>query len=98
MGSYMFQLELPPITNEIADCIPAHRDHINQLFVNGKLLSYSVSVKRNFVWCVVVAADEQEAMEVVAAFPLHPFFTDIMCHQLLFHNTQPASLPNISLN
>ena len=98
MSSYIFQFELPPITSEIAEKVPMHREHINQLFIDGKILSYSVSQARNFVWCVLEAENEQEALEVVAKFPLHPYFTDIMCHPLLFHNTQPASLPDISLN
>ena len=98
MSAYMFQLELPPMTEEMANKIPAHRAHVNQLFVAGKLLSYSVSQLLNFVWCVVQAKDEQEAMEVIAGFPLHPFFTDVLCHPLLFHNTLPVSLPDISLN
>jgi hypothetical protein len=37
-------------------------------------------------------------MEIVAKFPLYKFFTDVACHPLLFHNTLPASLPDISLN
>lgn len=98
MSAYIFQFELPQLTNEIAEKIPMHREHINQLFVEGLILSYSVSQSRNFIWCVLVAEDEQEAMEIVAKFPLHPYFTDIMCHPLLFHNTQPATLPDISLN
>ena len=98
MSVYIFQMELPELTDEIAERIPEHRAHINKLFVEGKMLSYSVSQSRTFVWCIVTAADEQEALEIVVKFPLHPYFTDIMCHPLLFHNTQPAALPDISLN
>jgi hypothetical protein len=99
MVAYMFQFELPAaFTEEIAAVIPHQREHVNHLFVEGRLLSYSVSKLRTALWCVIAAKDEQEAMEIVAGFPLHPFFTDIMCHPLLFHNTVPASLPDISLN
>lgn len=98
MGAYMFQLELPDWTDEMTGVVPDQREHVSQLFADGRLLTYSVSQLRNFLWCVVHAADEQAAMEVVAAFPLHPYFTDIMCHPLLFHNTLPASLPEISMN
>ncbi len=99
MVAYMFHFELPPaMTDEITAVIPRHREHINQLFIEGRLLSYSVSQLRTALWCVVAATDEQEALEIVAGFPLHPYFVDIMCHPLLFHNTMPASLPDISLN
>ncbi len=99
MTAYMFQFELPPVfTEEMAEKLPGHRAHVNKLFVEGRLLSYSLSQLRTALWCVVVAEDEQEALEVVAGFPMHPFFTDVMCHPLLFHNTVPSSLPDISLN
>lgn len=98
MSEYMFQLELPELTYEIAAKVPMHREHINKLFVDKVLLSYGVSQTRKFIWCVVTATDEQEALEIASQFPLYPYFTDIMCHPLLFHNTQPSSLPDISLN
>ena len=78
--------------------IPRHREHVNKLFLKGTIISYSVSQLRTSLWCVVVANDEQEAMEIVAGFPLHPYFSDVMCHPLMFHNTMPNVLPEISLN
>lgn len=99
MTAYMFQFELPAVfTDEMLAIIPNQRAHVNRLFIEGRLLSYSVSQLRTALWCVVAAEDEQEAMEIVAGFPIHPYFTDVMCHPLLFHNTVPASLPDISLN
>jgi hypothetical protein len=98
MASYLFQLELAEFSEEIAAIVPYHREHINKLFAEGRMLSYSVSVQRNMLWCVVNAEDEQEAMEMVLAFPLYAHFTDVSCHPLLFHNTLPVSLPGISLN
>ena len=94
----MFEIELPTITDEITAMIPTHRDHIADLFSKGSLFSYSVSLNRKMLWCVVNAEDEQEAMEIIAQFPLYKFFTDVACHPLLFHNTLPAGLPDISLN
>jgi len=98
MAAYLFQLELSDATEEIAAIIPEHREHINKLFAEGRILSYSVSVHRNMVWCVVNAEDEQEAMSMILAFPLYPCFSEILCHPLLFHNILPATLPGISLN
>lgn len=98
MSAYLFEIELPPVTDEIASMVPAHREHIAHLFSQGRLYSYSVSHNRRMVWCVVNAEDEQEAMEMVSKFPLYKYFTDVACHPLLFHNTLPATLPDISLN
>lgn len=98
MNAYMFQLELSPFSDDMAAIIPMQRERVVELFEDGKLLTYSVSQQRNFIWCVVQADSEQEAMEIVASFPLHPYFTDIACHSLLFHNMLPATLPGLSLN
>jgi len=98
MAAYLFELELSELTEDTAAIIPLHREHINKLFSEGRMLSYSVSVHRNFIWCVVNAEDEQEAMGMVLLFPLYPCLVEISCHPLLFHNTLPATLPGISLN
>ena len=98
MSAYLFEIELPPITDEITALIPEHRDHVANLFSQGRLFSYSVSHNRKMVWCVVNAEDDQEAMEIIAKLPLYKFFTDVSCHPLLFHNTMPVTLPDISLN
>lgn len=98
MPAYLFQLELSDFNEEIAELIPKHREHINKQFASGTILSYSVSMHRNMIWCVVNAEDENEANAMVLAFPLYPYFTEISCHPLLFHNTLPATLPAISLN
>ncbi len=98
MAAYLFQVELPEITEEINKVIPAHREYVNKLFAEGRMLSYSVSQYRTLIWCVINAEEEQEAMEIVLQLPLYPYFSDVVCHPLLFHNTLPATLPGISLN
>jgi hypothetical protein len=98
MAAYLFQLELSEFTDEIAAVVPLHREYINRLFAEGRILSYSVSIHRNMIWCVVNAEDEQEAMGMVLAMPLYLHYTEIVCHTLLFHNTLPATLPGLSLN
>src|SRR5580658_8711768 len=98
MSAYLFQLELAELNDDIAAVVPFHREHINKLFSEGRILSYSVSIHRNMIWCVINAEDEQEAMEMVLAFPLYQYFVEVSCHPLLFHNILPATLPGISLN
>lgn len=98
MAAFLFQIELPPLTEEIISEIPIHREHINKLFAEGKLLNYSVSVSREYIWCVVNADHQTEALDIISAFPLRRHFVDITCNPLLFHNTIPVSLEAISLN
>ncbi len=98
MGAFLFQFELPEFDESLFAMIPVHRALINKLFAEGRILSYSVADNRSMVWCVVSADDEQDAMELVLTFPLYQYFTEVTCHPLMFHNTQPATMPDISLN
>lgn len=98
MATFFFQIELPPFTMEMMAVIPEHRAHVNTMFTEGKMLSYSVSMNRDMIWCVVNAEDEQHAMEYIISLPLYRSFVDVTCTPLLFHNTLPASLPGIFLN
>lgn len=98
MPAYLLHLELQPYNEEMSVRIPEHRDYVNKLFLEGKILSYSVAAQRTMIWCVVNADNEQEAMDMAMRFPLYPFCTDVSCHSLLLYNSQPAALPDISLN
>ena len=98
MSAYLIEIELPVATDEIEKVIPDHRKHIHQLFGNGKLLSYSVSVNKDHIWCVLNAENEKEAMDIVAEFPLRKFFVDVFCYPLLYHNIVPTAAQGISLN
>lgn len=98
MAAFMFELGLPVFTKKVMSLIPGHRQHINKLFSEGKILSYSVSLSRDKVWCVANAEDEIDATELISTFPLFDSFTEISCSELLFHNTVPASMPGIVLN
>src|SRR5688572_4429915 len=98
MSAFLFQIELPEFTDEIIQTIPVHREHINRLFSEGRLFSYSVSESKEHIWCVVNAENEPEAMHIVSGFPLQKHFRDVVCFPLLFHNNLPVSLASISLN
>lgn len=98
MTAYMFQLELPAMTDEIEAVIPQQRLRISALFSEGRVITYSLAQSLKMIWCVIMATDEQDAMELVSSFPLHPYFTEVLCQPLRFHNTVSSSLPDISLN
>ncbi|MBC7553607.1 MAG: hypothetical protein H7257_06470 [Taibaiella sp.] len=98
MGSFLFQIDLPEFTAELAALIPTHRAYIDKLFKKGDMLSYSVALNRDKLWCVVAAEDEEQAVKMVLKLPLYAYFTDVVCIPLMFHNTSPAALPAIVLN
>ncbi len=98
MPAFLFQIELPELTEEIIGVIPEQREYINKLFSEARVFSYSVSESKDHIWCVVNAEDEAEAMHIVSGFPLQKYFRDVQCFALLFHNNLPISLAGISLN
>ncbi len=99
MPAYLFQLELPQGNHQITEeVIAAQEEHINHLFVEGKMRSYSIAANSIMIWCVVEVGSEQEAMDIVSKFPIYPHCTDVTHHTLQVNHNQPYILPDISLN
>ncbi|MBS1783491.1 MAG: hypothetical protein JSS78_10530 [Bacteroidetes bacterium] len=94
----MFQIELPDPNTDIEGLVSAQRACIANLLSEGKLLAYSVASNLHTIWCVVLAHNEKEAMDIVASFPLQKHFVDVSFQKLLIHNTTPTALPEIFLN
>jgi muconolactone delta-isomerase len=100
MPEYLFHLELP-VTDDAQkkkEVAGEQEEHINQLFVQGKMRSYSVDATETMIWCVLEAASEQEAMDLVSKFPIYPLCTDVVHHTLHVNHNQAYILPDISLN
>ncbi len=98
MQAYMITLLLPrELTLEFAATIPMHRAHINRLFEQGRLTSYSVAADRSRVWATMVGVDENEIRAEVEKMPLYRF-AEVSIQPLLFQNVAAARLPVISLN
>lgn len=98
MSAYLFQIELQEVSEEIISILPEQQKLILKLLSEEVLVSYSVSVKQEFIWGVLQAENETEAMETIASFPLRKFFKDASCHELLYHHTRPVPVSEISLN
>ena len=94
----MVEFELPTVMDEgFANRIPAQRLKVEELMEKGFLLSYSLSVDRQKLWCIFTANSETEVMESVAEFPLIKYMTP-MITELMFHNMVTARIPLFSLN
>ncbi|RYE23755.1 MAG: hypothetical protein EOP51_09605 [Sphingobacteriales bacterium] len=98
MAEFLFHLELPHGDKQLKEEVPGQEDHINQLFEQGRVRSYSMAAGRTMLWCVVEADTEQEAMDIVSKFPVYPFCVDVVHHTLMLHQDKPYALPDISLN
>lgn len=98
MNQYMVTFELPiPFTDTFIEKIPAQRDVINNLLVDQKMQSYSLSMNRDKLWCLINADSEYEVINIINTFPL----VDYMPYQiseLMFHNVATIQIPAFSLN
>lgn len=93
----MIEFDLPETFNEeFLALIPRQRDMINQMLMDGKIKSYSLSMDRAKLWTVVAANSEFEAMEIIAQLPLTDYMTP-MIHELMFYNASEVML-QFSLN
>lgn len=99
MAAYFFQLALPQYAEVPQNVVNEQRVWIDQLARDGRLQFYSVAALKNFVWCVINAEDEAEAMGLIADFPMFSFFSEVQCHLLLYYHPFTTSAPdNISMN
>ncbi|GAB3687055.1 hypothetical protein GCM10027592_00120 [Spirosoma flavus] len=98
MSQYMVEFDLPSVMDEdFANLIPAQRLKVEELMEKGVLLSYSLSIDRQKLWCIFKVDSELEAMEYIAEFPLIKYMTP-MITELMFHNMIAARIPLFSLN
>lgn len=95
--AFMVEFGLPETFNEdFMALIPRQRAAVNQMLIDGKLKSYSLSMDRARLWAVVVAASEFEAMEILARLPLSDYMTPEIS-ELMFYNASEVML-QFSLN
>lgn len=93
----MVEFDLPDVfTEEFMALIPRQRYMVNQLMMEGAILSYSLSEDRSTLWAVMSAESEMELLDTIERLPL----ADYMSHQvkeLMFHNAASAVM-QFSLN
>jgi muconolactone delta-isomerase len=87
---------LYPDDMEFMDLIPKQRSLINQYFVDGKLLNYSLNKERTRLWAIFKTDTEIELISLIDTLPLTRFM-DYSYEELLFNNSI-SMIPTISLN
>ena len=94
---YMVEFQVPPLlTDEMLALIPDQQEQVNKLFIQGKMLSYSLSVDRSKLWAVFIAGSESELINHIDSLPM-TYLMDYNYHELMFHNTVHL-IPSMSLN
>lgn len=84
---YFFELKLPATKSQaFMNLIPDQRAYINDMLSDGSILNYSVTEDLMLVYCVIDAADDEEALEIIANMPLSAFMKVDM-RPLMFYNS-----------
>ena len=98
MAHFMVDIALPADpTEEFISLIPRQRAQVEKLLEQGTVVSYSLSLDRTRLWIILHAKHQREAMEILATFPMFPWF-DVSLHPLMFHNTSMIPLLKVSMN
>ncbi|WP_266369281.1 muconolactone Delta-isomerase family protein [Tellurirhabdus rosea] len=98
MSQFMIEFDLPQeMTEEFMLKIPAQRIKVNELMESGTILSYSLSMDRQKLWCVIKAQTEIDVMNIIEEFPLIDYMEPTIS-ELMFNNIVSLRMPLFSLN
>ena len=98
MKQYMVDFTMPRnLPNAFADLIPEQRDRVNQFFMAGKLLSYTLALESGKLWAVFRAETESDLLEMIGELPLSEHMR-LRYHELTFYNAAHTFIPSFSVN
>ena len=98
MYQYMVDFTMPSVLNDrFTSRIPEQRAVVNQYFVDGKLVSYCVSLEKSKVWAVFNAETEDDVLSLVRGLPLSRYM-QYQISSLTFYNVLTTKIPNFSVN
>ncbi len=97
-SDYMVIFTLPDeLDLKFLSLIPLQRMKVNQLFEDGKLMSYTLSMDRKTLWAVFTTQNEEELIQCIDKLPLTSYMT-YEVQALMFNQISKPGLPAISLN
>ena len=97
-AQYMVDFSLPTVlTDRFTNRIPEQRAKVNDYFVEGKLVSYAVSLESAKVWAIFNAESEVEVLNLIRELPLTRFMQYVIC-PLTFYNVLTTQVPLFSVN
>jgi hypothetical protein len=85
---YMVEFQLPyPFPVEMEELIPEQRIAVHDLFMDEKLLSYTLALDRSKLWAIFLAEEESELITLIDKLPmsayLHYDYSEIMIHETI---------------
>lgn len=97
MSIFLVESKLPSFTADFAAHIPEHREVVDELFAEGKLMMYTVTADGGRLLCAIQADDKFEVVEVLARMPIFNYLRPVV-HDLMIYNGADQFMPRISLN
>ena len=94
---YMVEFFPPSYLEEkLLQLIPKQREVIGELFIELKLLSYTVADDRSKFWAIFVADDTEDLENTIHRLPMTAFM-EYDYKELMFYNSLHL-IPSMSLN
>ena len=98
MKQFIVNIDLPgELTSDFVDLIPEQRKEIDRLFLEGKILFYSLAYDRSKLWVGIRADSKQEVWNILWSFPLIDYMKPEI-HELAFHQSMRSTTIEVSLN
>jgi hypothetical protein len=94
---YMVEFQIPfPFPIELEEMIPDQRLAVHDLFLEEKLLTYTLAMDRSKLWAIFLAEEESELLTYIDQLPmsmyLHYDYSEIMFHETIQY------IPSMSQN
>lgn len=97
LKQYMVIFDLPsPFGEDMLDLVPEQKAAMDDLFEDGRLLSYTVALDRSQMWAIMLAEEESQLISYIDNFPMTNYM-DFDYKEIMFHNTVHL-MPSMSLN
>ncbi len=94
----MVDFQLPSVLpQDFMDLVPLQRAAVNELFKQGKLVNYALSLENLKLWAIFSANSELEIMDLISDLPLTPYMK-VEISLLTFYNDTPTDVPKFSMN
>jgi hypothetical protein len=79
------------------ELLPEHRSIVNQLMLDGKILTYSINAGRSKGWITVSAESIKDVRTMIKSLPIVDYITFDIDELFIFDNTS-TGLPQFILN
>jgi hypothetical protein len=94
---FMVEFAVPHVfTQDMSDTIPEQQKAVDEYFLEGKLLSYTLAKDRHKLWAIFVSPSEDKLIVLIDNLPMTKFLK-YDYHEVLFHE-MVSLIPALSLN